>query len=263
MVRTEKNEIFFRRIDEIDAIMNNYNINENTAIGLIPARGGSKSIPLKNIVQICGRPLISYVIDAGKRAISLAKLYCSTDHDAIAEICKINRVEIIRRPDNLCQDDTPVVEVVRHAIDYLHENEGAIPGMIALLQPTSPFLTPGHINDCVEILKQDKKADSSQTIAQIQHNHHAFNQRIINDGYIQFRYLEERRLAYNKQRKPKHYIFGNLVVSRSKSILNGKDCFGDISIPLIISRNYTFDLDTKEDVEYAAYLIKEKKISLE
>ena len=102
--------------------------------------------------------MISYVIKAGKRATLLSNVYCSTDHDAIAEVCKEVGVEIIDRPEYLGRDDTPVADVIRHVLEILGERDGVIPGMVALLQPTSPFLLPQHIDACVKALKNNSKA---------------------------------------------------------------------------------------------------------
>jgi CMP-N,N'-diacetyllegionaminic acid synthase len=245
-----------------EPVASSYIINEDSAIGLIPARGGSKSIPLKNLASIGGTPLIRFVIAAGNKCSTLDKLYCSTDHQAISDACAADGVEVIERPEELGQDDTPVTAVIMHVLETLARRTGQMPGMVALLQPTSPFLLPSHIDDCVNALRANGEADSSQTITPVVHNSHAFNQRVIVDGRIQFRFLEERRAAYNKQRKPKHYTFGNLVVSRTRSLLEGQDCFGNISVPVEIERAYALDVDTKEDLDYAAFLLEGGRLEL-
>jgi CMP-N-acetylneuraminic acid synthetase len=239
-----------------------YPIDEDAVIGLIPARGGSKSIPLKNLAQVNGIPLIRFVMSAGLKAASLSKVYCSTDHSAIAHACTEGGVEVIERPEELGQDDTPVTAVMLHVLETLAQRTGCMPGMIALLQPTSPFLLPSHIDDCVTALRAHPEADSAQTITPVFHNAHAFNQRIVVDGKVQFRFLEERRATYNKQRKPKHYSFGNLVVTRARALLEGQDCFGNISIPVEISRAYALDVDTLEDFDYASFLVLGGRIGL-
>lgn len=239
-----------------------YSIDETRAIGLIPARGGSKSIPLKNLALVAGKPLISYVISAGLKATTLQGVYCSTDHEAIAQVCRDGGIQVIDRPSILGEDDTPVTDVIRHVLEFLARQDGRMPGMVALLQPTSPFLLPGHIDDCVAALRTNPKADSVQTITPVIHNAHAFNQRVVEDGVVRFRFLDERRTAYNKQRKPKHYTFGNLVVTRSLSLLSGQDCFGEVSVPIEIPRVYALDVDTAEDLDYASFLIREGRVDL-
>jgi CMP-N,N'-diacetyllegionaminic acid synthase len=237
-------------------------IDADRAVGLIPARGGSKSIPLKNIVPLGGRPMLAYVSAAGLRAHTLDEVLCSTDHPAIAEACGREGVTVLHRPVDLAQDDTPVADVVRHVIETLARRDGAAPGLVALLQPTSPFLLPEHVDACVDALRRDPAADSSQTITPVFHNAHAFNQRVVEDGRVRFRFLEERRAAYNKQRKPKHYVFGNLVVTRSTALLQGKDCFGDVSVPVEIPRVHALDVDTVEDLDYAEHLVAGARVRL-
>lgn len=237
-------------------------IRDDVAIGLIPARGGSKSIPLKNIAPLGGKPLMSYVMRAGLGAPGLSAVYCSTDHPAIARAADEGDVRVIDRPPSLAEDDTPVIAVILHVLETLAGAQGYMPGMVALLQPTSPFLLPDHIESCLAALRGRPDADSSQTITPVFHNAHAFNQRVVNDGLVGFRFPAERRAAYNKQRKPKHYIFGNLIVTRTRALLDGKDCFGDISVPVEIPRIYSLDIDTLEDLDYADYLVRGVKVVL-
>lgn len=236
-----------------------YPIDEDSAIGLIPARGGSKSIPLKNLAPINGIPLIRFVMGAGLKASSLEQVYCSTDHAEIAKACSEGGVDVIDRPEALGQDDTPVTEVMLHVLETLAQRTGRMPGMMALLQPTSPFLLPSHIDDCVAALKAHPNADSAQTITPVFHNAHAYNQRVVEEGKVQFRFLSERRTAYNKQRKPRHFMFGNLVVTRTSALLAGKDCFGDVSLPIEIPYSYALDVDGQSDLDYANYLISRLK----
>jgi CMP-N-acetylneuraminic acid synthetase len=231
-------------------------IDEEIAIGLIPARGGSKSIPLKNLAPVAGRPLIGYVISAGRASRALAHVYCSTDHERIAQVCRDEGIEVLERPANLGEDDTPVTAVVLHALEVVAGRLGGrMPGMVALLQPTSPFVLPGHIDACVSALRARPDADSAQTVTAVFHNAHAYNQRVIEDGLVRFRFLEERQAAYNKQRKPKHFLFGNLVVTRTRALLRGTDCFGTASVPVEIPRAYALDVDTPDDLDYATYLV--------
>lgn len=237
-------------------------IHDDVAIGLVPARGGSKSIPLKNLAPLGGRPLISYVVRAGLGAPGLSAVYCSTDHAAIARAAEEGGASVLHRPASLAEDDTPVTEVILHVLETLASATGYMPGMVALLQPTSPFLLSEHIERCLAALRGRPDADSSQTITPVFHNAHAFNQRIVNDGLVEFRFPAERRAAYNKQRKPKHYIFGNLIVTRTRALLQRKDCFGDISVPVEVPRIYSLDIDTLEDLDYAEYLVRGGKVVL-
>lgn len=242
--------------------MGDFRLDEDSVLGLIPARGGSKSIPLKNLAPLAGKPLIAYVAKAGLGARHLGSVVCSTDHEQIIAACRDLDIEVIERPEALGQDDTPVAHVIAQVLRSLMDRDGAAPGAVALLQPTSPFMLPRHIDACVEALRAHPSADSAQTVAPVFHNAHAFNQRVIADGYVRFRFLEERRQAYNKQRKPSHYLFGNVVVTRSRNLLAGGDCFGERSVPVEIPRAYALDVDTMEDLDYADYLVRHGKLAL-
>jgi CMP-N,N'-diacetyllegionaminic acid synthase len=238
-------------------------ISENIAVGLIPARGGSKSIPLKNIAQLAGRPLITFVMSAGRASSSLTALYCSTDNDAIARVCRDEGVEVLERPRHLGDDDTPVADVMVHALDLIASRFGFMPGVVVLLQPTSPFVLPWHIDSCVRALLERPDADSAQTVTAVYHNAHAFNQRVIEDGLVRFRFAQERKIAYNKQLKPKHFLFGNVVATRTRALQAGTDCFGNVSLPIEIAREYALDVDTVDDLDYANYLMRTNRVVLE
>jgi CMP-N-acetylneuraminic acid synthetase len=227
-------------------------------MGVIPARGGSKSIKLKNIIKFLGRPLIEHVIESAKLSKELDKIICSTDNEQIAEIAQKNGVEIMWRPQELAMDDTPILEVLK---DIIKKSTNK-PELLALLQPTSPFILPSHIDECIKKLKIDINADSIQTISTFPHNYHAFNQRIVKNGYVEFCFPEERKKYYNKQTKPKHYIFGNIVVTRSTTIIEKNEIFGFKSIAVEIPYPYAFDLDTIEDIELGEFYIKSGKVVL-
>jgi CMP-N,N'-diacetyllegionaminic acid synthase len=231
-------------------------------LGLIPARGGSKSVPLKNLAPLAGRPLIRYCVAAGRASARVSRLACSTDHPAISRECAGCGVEVIERPAAFATDDAPVVDVIRHALTVLAAQDFR-PAMVALLQPTSPFVRGTDIDACVAALDGAPWAQSAQTVTQVEHNSHAFNQRIIEDGVLRFRFREERLAAYNKQRKPKHYIFGNIVVTRVPHLLAGGDCFGENSVAVEIARPYALDVDTAQDFELAEFMLGQGKMLLD
>ncbi len=238
------------------------NIAGGAAWGIIPARGGSKSIQLKNLAVLGGRPLIRYVIEAGMSSGRLRRLVCSTDHPAIARVCEALGVEVLWRPEELSVDQTPVVDVLQHVLRTLEARDGHVAEYIAVLQPTSPFVLPTHLMACLGLLERDSRADSAQTSTTIPHNFHAFNQRVITDRYVRFRFPEERARGYSKQTKATHYIFGNLVVARSTTILEKRTVFGERSLPHLISPHYAMDVDGPDDLDMAEWLLTTGKVAL-
>lgn len=229
---------------------------------LIPARGGSKSIPLKNLVQLGTRPLIDYVISAARASKRITRIICSTEDERIASRCEDMGVEVHHRPIHLAQDDTAVKDVLIHMLKDIVEREGRMPDFLPILQPTSPFVLPEHIDRCIDLMERDHDCDSSQTITTLAHNFHAYNQRKITAGYVAFCFPLERRICFNKQLKPKHYIFGNLVITRAQTLLEKNEIFGDRSIPLEIPPWYALDVDGREDLELAEWALNTSKVVL-
>lgn len=224
--------------------------------GLIPARGGSKSIPMKNLVSLAGKPLLDYQVEAARASGCLKRLICSTDSDVIAAHCQALGVEVHRRPETLAQDDSAVIDVIAHLLADLENREGAVAEAIALLQPTSPFLTGGEVADTVTALLGDGEAASAQTVVRCPHNHHAVNQRRIEDGRVSFCYPQERAVAYNKQRKTPHYLFGNLLVFRSAEAVRQMTPFPGPSLAVEIPFLHGFDLDGPLDLKLAEMIVE-------
>jgi CMP-N-acetylneuraminic acid synthetase len=230
--------------------------------GFIPARGGSKSVPLKNLAPLRGRCLLDYCIAAAHGAESTSRLICSTDSDPIAKRCAELGVEVHVRPDHLGADSTPLFDVLLHFFKHINEREGGVAEFIALLQPTSPFLLPEHVDRCVRGLRADKSAASAQTLVHCPHNHHAYNQRVVSDGKVRFRYLEERRRAYNKQSKPEHFLFGNIVVFRTRPALKQGIVFAEPSLAFEIPLLYGFDCDGPDDFKIGEALLSSQLVVL-
>ena len=230
-------------------------------LGLIPARGGSKSIPKKNIVDLGGHPMLAYQVNAAKKSRSIGRILCSTDDDAIADAARAYGSEISVRPEALAQDDTNIIDVIVDLLNTL-KGEGYEPFAVALLQPTSPFLLPGHIDACCDLLLNDPQARSVQTIASFPHNFHAYNQRVVENGVVRFNFQKEREACYNKQTKPHFYVFGNLVVTKSSALLETRQVFAQPSLAHEIPFPYALDADGPEDLELAEFYIEKQKVIL-
>lgn len=232
-----------------------------TAWALIPARGGSKSIPGKNLIPVNGIPLIDYGIRAALAADCFTRIVCSTDDDDIAAAARRHGIEIDERAETLAGDLTPIADVCRVFLEAA-EKSGPLPDWLYLVQPTSPFLLPEHVKGLKALADDASGANSAQTVAPVPHNHHAWNQRTKTADRVSFVFHAERSEAYNKQRKPAYYVFGNLVAARSAALLSGMDFFAEPSVAMDILRPYDFDLDTQDDIVVAEALIASAAVSL-
>lgn len=229
------------------------------AWGFIPARGGSKSIPLKNLLSLRGRPLIEYGIRAGLACKQLKRLVCSSDHEEILQTARDLGVETDLRTEELSGDDSPVTSVAR---DFLLR-QSEIPEFLILIQPTSPFLLPEHIDSLIDRLERHPELNSAHTVTLCSHNAHAWNQRFVDEhGQIEFLFAEERKQAYNKQRKPKLHIFGNLIGARSTALLQSDGFYAEPAAGISIPSAYGFDLDSPQDINLAEALLSSGEITL-
>lgn len=221
---------------------------------IVPARGGSKSIPLKNLVAVAGRPLLDYGVRAATASGVCDRIIGSTDDERIAERFLALGVEVDGRPAGLGADETPVLDVVRELLAR-HRPQHGSPWLVVLVQPTSPFLLPDHVAGLVHLMAHRRDARSGQTIAPCPHNHHAWNQREVEQGDVRFVHQAEREKAYNKQSKPKRWVFGNLLATTAAAIADGESLFASPSAALPIEWPLDFDLDTALDVRLAEAMI--------
>lgn len=222
---------------------------------LVPARGGSKSIPYKNLVALRGRPLLDYGVRAVQASGACDRIVGSTEDDRIAARFAELGVEVDRRPPELAGDETPVADVARDWLARARSQGHALPDIVVLVQPTSPFLLPEHVSALVRAMDGDPDANSGQTIVACPHNAHAWNQRALENGRTRFVYAEERRRGYNKQSKPAHFLFGNLVAARTRALLAGDGFFAEPSVAIEIRRPFDFDLDVESDVGLAEAIL--------
>ena len=229
------------------------------AWAMVPARGGSKSIPYKNLAVLAGRALIDYGVLAVQASGRCERIVCSTEDQRVAEHAETLGIEVDTRPTRLAGDDTAVADVAR---DFLARATAPLPDVLVLIQPTSPFLLPQHIGALLDRIASNPSAQSAQTVAAIPHNHHAWNQRVVTDPVVHFAFREERARAYNKQSKPKLYAIGNLVMVRPAALRLGLDFFAEPSVALEIPRPYDFDVDTAEDLALASAIMASGAVSL-
>jgi len=228
---------------------------------LIPARGGSKSIPLKNIADLGGKPLINYTINAAKKVKTISRIICSTDSSNIEQHCLDQDIEVSHRSDYLSGDDVPTIDVIVEFLQHSTYIEKAIPKYLVLLEPTSPFVQKSHIEECIDKIGKAPEATSIQTVTDVPPNHHAYNQRFLDGDCSNFVFPDKRKNSFNKQSKPKYYVHGNLRIMKSESLLKSRDLFGSKSLAVIIERKFALDADSYDDFELAEMYIKAGLVS--
>lgn len=239
-------------------------VKESEVLAIIPARGGSKSIPRKNIRTFAGYPLIAYSIAAGRAAKTVNRLIVSTDDDEIAAVARDFQAEVpFLRPKDLAQDTTPDLPVFQHALHWLNENEGYKPDIVVQLRPTSPFRKTVHIDQAVLSLLEHPEADSIRTVCTPFQNPFKMWQ-IKPDGLM--RPLLDLGIpeAYNLPRQALPEVYwqtGYVDAAWSDTILVKKSMTGQAILPLVIGSEEWIDIDSPEDWRRAELLLESEDIT--
>ena len=221
-------------------------------LALIPARGGSKGIPRKNIRSFAGYPLIAWSIAAAKQSALVTRIIVSTDDEEIAAIAREWGAETpFLRPAELAQDKTTDLPVFEHTLKFLEEVEGYYPKIIVQLRPTSPIRPKGMVDAAISILLNHTDADCVRGVVPAAQN--PFKMWYFNG---EDKPLEQLLTVagipepYNAPRQilpPVHWQTGHIDAIRSATITNKKSLTGDIIYPLVIDPKYTVDIDTPAD----------------
>lgn len=224
-------------------------------LAIIPARGGSKGVPRKNIKNINGKPLISYTIEAAKKSKYINRVVVSTDDSEIAEVSINYGAEIpCFRPKTLAGDVSPTVDAVIHMIDYLKKSEGYLPDYIMLLQCTSPLRNYQHINEAVEkLIDTGKKAIISVCESEV--NPYWTN---VFEGDNLIPFIKDGRSFVRRQDLPEVYrINGAIYLIETKLFLEERSFQPSNLTGYVMDPYHSVDIDTELDFKIAEVIISE------
>jgi YrbI family 3-deoxy-D-manno-octulosonate 8-phosphate phosphatase len=225
-------------------------------LALIPARGGSKSLPRKNIRGFAGFPLIAYSVAAGLQAAFVDRVVVTTDDEEIAEIARSFGAEVpFLRPSDLALDSTPDHPVFMHALDWLQVEENYIPDLVVQLRPTTPIRPRDCVDRGVSLLLENQEADSVRAVVPSGQN--PFKMwRIAEGGFIEPILNEGIEEAYNQPRQNlplTYWQTGHLDVIRTSVIKEQGSMSGKTILPLILDVMLTVDIDSALDWERAEW----------
>ncbi|QUL99329.1 MAG: acylneuraminate cytidylyltransferase family protein [Candidatus Fermentithermobacillus carboniphilus] len=223
-------------------------------LGIIPARGGSKSIPRKNIALLNGRPLISYTIRAAQQSRSISRLIVSTDDSEIANISAALGAEIpFMRPKELAQDSTPTIEVVLHALDVLESDHSYCPDVVVLLQPTSPLRNSADIDHAVSIFVSSE-ADVVVSVSRVEE--HPYNMYRIEGGFLQPLIERDIRITLRQNYPEIYRLNGAIYVSKPQTLRRLRSFIAGRLVPYIMPRERSLDIDDPTDMLYASVILR-------
>ncbi|NQX84808.1 MAG: acylneuraminate cytidylyltransferase family protein [Flavobacteriaceae bacterium] len=224
-------------------------------LGIIPARGGSKGVPGKNIKPLNNKPLIQYTAEVALASECLSRVILSSDDDKIIHVAKGIGLEVpFKRPENLAQDKTPTLPVIKHALEF-YEAKGELFDAVCLLQVTSPFRTVEFLNQAIEKFKK-QDTDSLISVQEVPHEYNPhWTFKVNAQGNLRIT-TGEHQIIPRRQELPKSYHRDGSIYITKTSVLKTQNSLYGTSISYIESpREFYVNIDTLQDWEKAEKLI--------
>lgn len=225
-------------------------------LGLIPARGGSKGVPGKNIRPLCGKPLLAYTAESALAAETLSRVVLSTDDEAIAGVGRELGLEVpFMRPAELAQDASPTLPVVRHALMELAA-EGDDFDAVCLLQPTNPLRRRSDIDGSVRLLI-DTGADSVVSVLAVPHEYNPHWVYLEDEeGFIRLATGGADPVSRRQDLPGAFHRDGTVYVTRSEVVLEAGSLYGNKVRPFRIDPEWSVNIDTEDDWNKAERLLE-------
>ncbi len=225
-------------------------IKTKSLCAIIPARKSSKRLPNKNKLDLCGKPLIAWTIEAAKESKYIDNIIISSDDIDILNIAKKYSVQSIKRPDILATDEAKTIDVIIDVIDKLKNSYD----FIILLQPTSPLRNHTHIDQAIELLIE-KNADAIISLCEVDHNPLWSN--ILNDNLSLKGFISENIKNKRSQELPKYYrINGAIYICKTSILLKEKSFFIENNIYAYVMDKYSsIDIDDEFDFNFAKFAL--------
>jgi CMP-N-acetylneuraminic acid synthetase len=219
-------------------------------LGLVPARGGSKGVPGKNVRPLAGHTLLEYTVRAARESSVLDRVILSTDSLEIADAGRRAGLEVpFMRPAALAADDTPMVPVIEHALGEIARH-GWSPDIVVLLQPTSPLRRPEHIRDAVAMLRETE-ADSVVTVVELPRHLSPDYVMRIDGGRLKPFLPEGARVTRRQDARPAYSRDGTVYAFRRSTIEQLGGIYGNDCRPLLIDTSDSLNIDSQADWDEA------------
>ncbi len=230
--------------------------NAKEILSIIPARGGSKGIPRKNLKKILDKPLIAYTIEASLKSKYITRTMLSSEDDEILSVAKEFGSEVIKRPDELAQDVTKTIPVMIDVVTRLKEKEGYKPDYVVLLQPTCPLRDENYIDSAFEYYFEAEKKGYDSCFSAFDSGYTHAKWKILHNGKLEGLY--DYRIRPRRQETEQHYKMitenGAFYALETDTMLKANDFIGFNPIAYVTPR--VIDIDTPEDFKRVEEMLK-------
>jgi CMP-N-acetylneuraminic acid synthetase len=225
------------------------------SLGVIPARGGSKSVPRKNIAMLNGKPMIAYTIQAAQGSQRLTDFVVSSEDAEIIRVAQqYGAPAPFVRPEELATDDAPSLPVVQHAVRKMEALKGVKYDVIVLLQPTTPLRRPEDIDAVIDKLVSTG-ADSVVSVCDVGAYHPARMRKIEDDRLVELPVREPREMLRRQDLPPVYIRNGAVYAVRRQVVMEQNSMIGQVSRPYIMPENRSVNVDSPLDFRLAEILL--------
>ena len=213
-------------------------------LGIIPARGGSKGVPGKNILEVEGKPLLAYAIESGKASAKISQVVVSTDSPKIAQMAENHGALVILRPKELAADASDVADAVRFTLDEF-QKKGKQFDRIVLLQPTAPLRTGKNIDEAIDLMEQSGN-DAVISVVKVEDNHPA-RMYAVNAGNMTALHPEWEKKR--RQDLPEYYLRNGCIYAiKTDVFLTEKTLMPTLKSAYIMNEKWWVNVDTPTDI---------------
>ena len=230
-----------------------------SVLAVIPARGGSKGVPRKNLQNICGKPLIAYSIEAAKGVSRLTDIIVSTEDEEIAQVAVDHGADVpFMRPAELAEDLTPTFPVIMHALEQMEAARAAEYDAVLLLQPTCPLRTAAHIDTAIDMLLSEN-CDSVVSVLEVSNTHPFRMKRLVGNRLINYidQGFEDMR---PRQVLPKVYLRnGAIYLNRRQSLIDTQALVGDHCLGMVMDEEESVNIDGRLDLILAESMMQDRQ----
>ncbi|MFK7800625.1 MAG: NTP transferase domain-containing protein [Anaerolineae bacterium] len=231
-------------------------------LALITARGGSKGIIRKNVLDVAGQPLIAWTIQAALQAESVKRVVVNTDDDEIASVAKRFGADVpFMRPDILAQDTTPSIDVLIHAIKWFQDYENYSPDYLMLLQPTSPLRTTLDIEAAIEVASVHD-ADAVVSVS-ASHAHPYWMKQVTDDGRLKDFMSPEQAYSNRQSLPPVYALNGAIYIVKPDVLVQKRTWFTDKTYAYVMPAERSLDIDSKLEMKLVDLLLRDQSENYE
>lgn len=232
-------------------------LNEKRILGIIPARGGSKGLPRKNVLSLCGKPLIVWTIEAARASAHLDYIMVSTDNEEIAAVARHHGAEVpFMRPAEFATDTSSTMDAVFHALDTLKIN-GQHYDYVALLEPTSPLRKKDDIDRGIKTLLEMPQMDALVSLGVIQLEHPRIVKKVV-DGLVK-PYTDLPGVSRRQEADNAYFPYGVLYLAKTEALYRDKTFYPKKLMPFFIERWQNYEVDDKLDFEIIELIMNKYK----